>query len=224
MPDLTDHLSRLVQENTPAAPPDYAGVGVRAQARSRRRATVVALTLVILAISGVAVFVTASKPNKHTATPSTSAGTGQTVPSQATPQPADTDARTGPLPDNGAASCIEPYNLATLKQRAFAFDGTVTETPATAPPADPGRVAVTFRVNEWFRGHRQTTVTISMIAPTVNTARGLTYEAGTRLLVTGETEVADRDRPLTPDRATAWACGFTHYYDKSTAAAWRQVF
>ncbi len=64
--------------------------------------------------------------------------------------------RTGPLADGGLASCVEGYTPRTAATRSFAFDGTVTDIGAghtDRPQAQElGYVAVTFVVDEWFRG------------------------------------------------------------------------
>lgn len=202
MSDLKGRLTRYVHDSTPSAPPPFSAVGVRLRRRTRRRrALLTAAPLLLVAVAA------------STASASEPAG-----------QSTDAHSRRGPLPD-GQGSCIEPYNLATLKQRAFAFDGTVTATadkkPSDSDGTPSGFLAVTFHVNEWFRGGDQNTVTVTMVEPAVLSAQEMSYRVGTRLLVTGE---ADRDRPLQASTATAWACGFTHYYDQSTAKAWRQTF
>ena len=131
----------------------------------------------------------------------------------------------GPLPSNLSASCVQGYDLTTLKGRAFAFDGTVTRTSAMQPPADgsgalDGYLTVTFKVEQWFKGGDQATVTLDMLGPTINPEQQMSYGVGTRLLVTGEPRYGGR--PL--QAAIAWACGFTRYYDKDTAALWHQAF
>ena len=144
----------------------------------------------------------------------------------ATPVPISSQ---GPLPSNFSASCVEGYDLTTLKGRAFAFDGTVSNMSAMQPPADgsgalDGYVTVTFTVNEWFRGGDQATVTLDMMGPIngslVIEDQEMSYGVGTRLLVSGEPRFGGR--PL--QAAIAWACGFTRYYDKDTAASWHQAF
>ena len=136
-----------------------------------------------------------------------------------------TESNHGPVLGKVSADCVETYNLVTLKQRAFAFDGTVSQTAVMQPPTDgsaglDGYLTVTFAVNHWFRGGDKETVTLDMMAPTVNSAQNLSYGIGSRLLVAGEPRFGGS--PL--KAALAWACGFTRYYDESTAASWRQVF
>jgi hypothetical protein len=133
--------------------------------------------------------------------------------------------QTGALPSSGDTSCVEAYSAATLRERAFAFDGTVTRTVPVAGSSFP-LVAVSFDVHEWFRGGSGSTTTIEM-SPPAPLARSTTtdeifdsYGVGTRLLVSGE--------PRWPGRASpepiAWSCGFTRYYDDATAATWREAF
>jgi hypothetical protein len=133
--------------------------------------------------------------------------------------------RVGAVPGAFVASCVETYDLVRLKNREFAFDGTVTQTevmksPADGAPALDGYLTVTFHVNEWFRGGAQDTVTVDMIGPSLSPDQELSYGVGSRLLVTGEPRLSGS--PLMA--AVAWGCGFTHYYDQATAAAWRQAF
>ena len=134
--------------------------------------------------------------------------------------------RVGAVPGALLGSCtVETYDLVRLKNRAFAFDGTVTQTEVMKPPADgsgalDGYLTVTFHVNEWFRGGAQGTVTVDMMGPSMNSDQELSYGVGSRLLVTGEPRFGGS--PL--NAAVAWGCGFTRYYDESTATAWRQAF
>ena len=166
--------------------------------------------------------------------------TGDRAPGRsATPGPISsqgTSATPGPISSQGMsadrafpASCAESYDLATLKKRAFAFDGTVSRITAMQPPTDgsgvlDGYVTVTFTVNEWFRGGNQGTVTLdmggSMGGSVVIEDQEISYGVGTRLLVSGEPRFGGS--PL--HAAIAWGCGFTRYYDKDTAASWRQAF
>ncbi len=153
--------------------------------------------------------------------------TGDRAPGRsATPGPISSQ---GPLPSNLSASCVESYDLATLKKRAFAFDGTVSRITTMQPPADgsgalDGYRTVTFTVNEWFRGGDQGTATLDMAGPiggsSVIEDHEMSYGVGTRLLVTGEPRFGGS--PL--QAAIAWGCGFTRYYDKGTAASWHQAF
>lgn len=133
---------------------------------------------------------------------------------------------TGPLPEGGSGtavgSCAYEYSLSALAERAFAFDGTVSVIDSGGLF---GTNQVTFQVHEWFRGGNEPVVTLDMVPPVepgkpISDSRQLTspsYTVGTRLLVSGEF----------PEEGTAlqngivWGCGFTRYYDPTTADAWR---
>lgn len=114
------------------------------------------------------------------------------------------DTRTGAVPVSGEAGCIQRYAASAVADRAFAFDGTVT---------DIGGAGVTFDVHEWFVGDGPATYTVRMSGPTTSgmSESAPSYFVGTRMLVSGEQDGG----PI------AWACGFTRYYDEETAAAWR---
>lgn len=135
--------------------------------------------------------------------------------------------RSGPVEDgNAAASCVEGYSSSTLPHRAFAFDGTITDIgPGGTNKPDKGQLltsAVTFNVNEWFKGGTASTVTVDLFARTSTIAGDDTpaYEAGTRLLVSGE----PRWGGAALNDAIAWSCGgFTSYYESAVADEWRQA-
>jgi hypothetical protein len=129
----------------------------------------------------------------------------------------------GPLPDGGAASCVEEYSPAAVTGRAFAFDGTVTDIGPARGDAGLDLAAVSFTVHEWFAGGSGAAFTVDMTPPQ---AGGGTedsppaYAVGTRLLVSGE----DRWGEASLDDAIAWGCGFSRYYDQTTANRWRTAF
>jgi hypothetical protein len=134
--------------------------------------------------------------------------------------------RTGPVAGAASASCAVGYAPEVVAKRAFAFDGTITRIgTGTTNKADKGALeteAVTFRVNEWWRGGTRQSVTVDMLSPggtstQTNDEHGVPYGVGTRLLVSGEPRWGGQ--PL--DDAIAWGCGFTRYYDEDTAASWR---
>ena len=102
-------------------------------------------------------------------------------------------------------SCVESYDLATLKHREVAFDGTVTKIEGTQ---------VTFSVIEWFKGGSQASVTLDgngMSGGVITSAGGPTLTAGQRFLVAG-------------DGGFAWSCGFTQAYQPIVAGQWRTTF
>ncbi len=133
----------------------------------------------------------------------------------------------GPDFVGGVSDCVESYSPTAVIRRAFAFDGTVTDTgPGTTNRPGRGHLdttAVTFDVNEWFHGGSGSTVTIDMLRPSRSISQSIdgeappSYEVGTRLLVSGE----PRWDGVPLADAIGWGCGFTRYYDEATANAWR---
>lgn len=104
---------------------------------------------------------------------------------------------TGP----GSAMCVEQYSLASLGNRTFAFDGTVTAIAGER---------VTFSVGTAFRGVNGATVTLDapgMTGTAITSVGGPNLVIGGRYLVAGESTFA-------------WACGFTQPYDASVASTW----
>ena len=101
----------------------------------------------------------------------------------------------------GSAMCVEQYRLATLANRTFAFDGTVSA-------VDGDRV--TFTVHEVYRGADGSQVTLDaagMTGTSITSAGGPNLHIGERFLVAG-------------DDHFVWACGFTQPYDAATAEEW----
>jgi len=110
----------------------------------------------------------------------------------------------GPSSNAGAAFCVEQYSLDTLKNPAFAFDGTVTGIAGDE---------VTFKVGQWFKGAAGGSLTLTatgMTGTTITSAGGPNLAVGQRYLVAGEDYFA-------------WACGFTQPYDAVVAAQWSQA-
>jgi outer membrane murein-binding lipoprotein Lpp len=124
------------------------------------------------------------------------------------------------------ASCVEAYSPAAVSGRGFAFDGTVARI-GDGTTDRPGRgslnyAGVTFAVNHWYVGGSGASVTVDMAPPDSGTRlveAGPTYEAGTRLLVSGESRWGGEDL----EDALAWGCGFTRYYEAETAEDWREA-
>jgi hypothetical protein len=128
----------------------------------------------------------------------------------------------GPLPDGGAASCVESYSPETLQNRDFAFDGIVVRIgPSVSDRGDDGDLnlaGITFEVREWFVGGDAEEVTVDLQSVGEGTAEeDLPFQVGARLLVSGEPRWGGA--PL--DSPIAWGCGFSRYYDEETATAWR---
>lgn len=138
-----------------------------------------------------------------------------------------TAGRTGPLPDDSSASCVESYAPQAVAGRAFAFDAQVVRIGPSVSDrgdgADLNLPGVTFEVREWFSGGQDDTVTVDMQLPAAGSASssdsGDAYGIGSRLLVSGEARWGGS--PLS--KPIAWACGFSRYYDADTAAAWRNA-
>ena len=182
------------------------------------RLVIVTRLAVLLALPALLVGCAASGPDQVSADAVPTAASSSAT---TTPVPA----RTGPLGEDGsAASCSESYDIKSIGNRAFAFDGTIVSIgEGGTNKADKGQLgtaAVTFLVNEWFEGGAGDTVTVDLMAPTSDIAGGDTpaYQEGTRLLVSGEPRWGGA--PL--DDAIAWSCGgFTRYYEPAVADDWR---
>ncbi|MCY7287577.1 MAG: hypothetical protein LH624_04850 [Cryobacterium sp.] len=131
--------------------------------------------------------------------------------------------RTGPLPDEGSASCVESYDPQAVAGRSFAFDGEVVKIGPSVSDrgdgADLNLQGVTFQVQEWFSGGQDDTVTVDMLLPGSSSEGGDAYGIGSRLLVSGEPRWGGS--PLSAP--IAWACEFSRYYDADTATAWRDA-
>ena len=101
----------------------------------------------------------------------------------------------------GSAMCVEQYSPATLANRTFAFEGTVSE-------IDGDRVS--FTINQGYRGADEPTITLDaagMTGTTITSAGGPNLQVGERYLVAG-------------DDHFVWACGFTQPYDPLVAQEW----
>ncbi len=122
-------------------------------------------------------------------------------------------------PADQSQRCAEEYTPAATGQRAFAFDGEVTEIgndPAPAHASSHRRV--TFAVNEWFAGKGGERVTVEMMAPSaVTSIDNVAFEVGARLLVSGEGRW-DGEGLGSP---VAWSCGFTRLHTAEEASLWR---
>lgn len=123
-----------------------------------------------------------------------------------------------------ATRCVEEYSPDTLRNRAFAFDGTVVSIDLRQDPQleveeeDDSRVPwVSFSVHRWYRGGSGDEVGVWIENLNIETSAGtITAEPGTRLLVAGEPRWGGA--PL--DDAIAWPCGFTQPYMPEVAAEW----
>ena len=118
------------------------------------------------------------------------------------------------------ASCAFRYSPETVRDRAFAFDGTVESVATRVDPKLPTEGSpsqelawATFKVNRWFKGGESSEVAI-WIDP--NSPEGVwPLESGHRLLVAGEYRWGQP-----PDDLLAWGCGFTQQYTLEAADQW----
>jgi hypothetical protein len=165
--------------------------------------TVLMATIVVVVLAGC-----------NDADPATTAG-----PVTATHGGQASDARGGETvstSSGSAASCIEEYSLRTLRNRKFAFDGTVASIRAGEPDSDAGGtpVRVTYEVHQWFVGGDGDTVTLAswdFITDGLSLSGDPEPTEGMRLLVSGDTDMA-------------WGCGFTRPYSAGEAAQWEAAF
>jgi hypothetical protein len=112
-------------------------------------------------------------------------------------------------------SCVEVYSPAALRERAFAFDGTVTAVRDAVdpqlPPEDNVAQQADLEIGTWYAGGRAPAVTVWMQRDVA---------VGDRLLVAGEPRWGGE--PL--DDPIAWECGFTASYSEATADEWAEAF
>ncbi|QDP97371.1 hypothetical protein FOE78_16875 [Microlunatus elymi] len=107
-------------------------------------------------------------------------------------------------------SCVDSYGLDSLVHRDWAADGTITKLRISGDDAN-----ATVRVEHWYRGGTGTRINIQIASPWVDEDRPPAYGVGTRLLLSGGTDQAGYH---------AWSCGFTRYYDPTTAGRWAEAF
>jgi hypothetical protein len=143
-------------------------------------------------------------------------------------RPQETAEDRGPTPVSQGASCVQEYSPQTLRDRAFAFDGTVLSIELRRDPnldleaEEDSRIPwVTFSVHRWYRGGSGDEVGVWVEFLDIETSAGtIRAEPGTRLLVAGEPRWGGA--PL--DDAIAWSCGFTQPYSAQAAAEWEAAF
>ena len=132
----------------------------------------------------------------------------EAAPTASAPAGGDAAAGTTLAGDTSASSgsCVEQYSIETLKNRDYAFDGTVKA--ITPDPAD-GPDTVEFEVATWFTGGSGTSATKKAygFGGGMTSAGGASHGVGDRLLVAG-------------DEDFIWECGFTQAYDADTASDW----
>lgn len=123
--------------------------------------------------------------------------------------------------------CAAQYSTTTLQTMPIAFDGTVSSIGSERSydgVSELPLISVTFAVREWFRGGTTSTIAVEMSPPdaaaSVNDNASTAYGVGTRMLVSGVPKATSPSG----DTTVAWGCGFTRYYDESTASLWRTSF
>ena len=176
--------------------------------------TITCLTLALAAACG-------GPADTSTGTPSPLAG----------PTPISSPAvEAGPTPESrsrqtsSSASCVFRYSPEAVRDRAFAFDGTVESVETRVDPKLPielprsgspsqGLPWVTFKVNQWFKGGQSAEVAIWV--PQDASRGAWPLEAGDRLLAAGEYRWGQP-----PEDPLAWGCGFTQRYTPEAAAEW----
>lgn len=123
-------------------------------------------------------------------------------------------------PSVSAASCVSRYSPETVRERAFAFDGTAKAVEMRVDanlPVEEGQAPnvawTTFNVNQWFKGGESQEVEI-WVDP--HAPGGVwPVEPGDRLLIAGEYRWGQP-----PEDPLAWGCGFTQRHTPEAAAQW----
>lgn len=204
---MTEHLEqdlrgrlRAFADEAPNSPPSLSRDVRRHVRRTRTRVFAVGVTAVALAAFAGQV-VLGSDPHSSSLNPK-----GPEAPA-ALP--------TGPVEGTTSAFCEKNYGVTSLREVDFALSGTVR---SVAIPSDPhDLLAVTFSIDEWYRGGDSESVVVQMPYPAGegNSADFLSvYNEGYQLLVSGE---------IQGGRLMSWSCGFTRYFDSSTANLWQDT-
>ncbi len=150
------------------------------------------------------------------AAPSAPAQTADAIAPVAAQAPESLEGQTPGFP----ASCVSRYLPETVRDRAFAFDGTVESVETRVDPKLPTEGSqsqdsawVTFKVNQWFKGGESPDVEVWVDPHTPE--GGWLLEPGVRLLVAGEYRWGQP-----PEDPLAWGCGFTQPYTPEAASQW----
>lgn len=196
--DIEAHLSALLHTEAESAPkiPGLAAAARRRGMRKRLLSAGWAAAGSAALVVGVTMWADASIPTE--------------VPVTATEPPGGSVHPT-------TSFCERAYSSEALETADFAVAGEVVE--ITAPRSRRDQYSVTLTVVEWFTGSGGDTVVVEMPNPF---GLGDTEELigafgkGTDLLISGQTSAGG-------GTLTAWPCGFTRYFDRETAQAWRTV-
>lgn len=230
MSELETELRRqFTAHATKIAVPDQPPRALVRQIQRRRRARMAGMSTVTAVIVVGAVTFGLSRSSGGGQSNSSAIGTAGSAAVAPTTTPSDSApssvlptsvplAASVALEGNAEASCVESYSAETLRQRAFAFDGTIVSIARTLNN-DP-EVAVSFRVNEWFAGGGPQIITIDILPPHRSSVGAPEYDTDSRLLISGEPRFGGT--PL--ESPVAWMCGFSRTYDAATADLWRDTF
>jgi hypothetical protein len=218
MTDQLEHeLKQLFAEEAGRAPqePDLIG-GVRHLVR-RRKVRRGWASVVLIAASAAGVLLISGGTLGDGDAPSSPAIS--TSASRTSAQHSSKNPQLGPVPVPASASCIiySPHNVSTLAE--FALDGTVRTIGPQRPSqseAYPAVIPTTITVNEWYHGGSADAITVDIpTGPSIDPTAP-PFRVGSRLLISGSKAQTDSE-----SSELAWGCGYTRYYDKSTAIAWR---
>jgi hypothetical protein len=192
-----DELERMRRADPWPVAPDVTGAAARELAEgimlepttsTRRPVRLAALAAAAVAVVAIVVGVAATAGDDD-------------APERAAPP---TDSPTSE-PGGFSGLCAERYELGTLTQREYAFDGTVAAVEGDR---------VTFDVGRWFHGGGGGQVTLegaATLSGLTSVGDALDLSPGARLLVAG-------------DGGFAWSCGFTQPYDDDVARQWADAF
>ena len=110
----------------------------------------------------------------------------------------------------GLGSCAFEFSPATLAERQFAFEGTVSE--IREPEAFYAPYEVDFAVTTWFRGGEGAVATVKTYDVSGTSLAGdLGLEVGERVLASG-------------DDGFLWGCGFSMPNTEQDAAVFEDAF
>lgn len=200
LPHVRATLEEIVMSQTERDTTSTAG-GVEPTPDRRRPAPWLLAAAVAVVLAGVVGVIVRSGDDSTTADDLALVDDGAADPIN--PDGVETDP--GAAGESSVTSCVESYDLDTLGNREYAFDGTVESVDGND---------MTFTVNEWFSATtvdgEAATVTLDHqgLSGMLFGPEGPTFDPGTRVLVAG-------------DGGFVWSCGFTQLYDEAVAGQWR---